>query len=147
MDQVDQRGFDNQRSDYVSAAEAVRILGVKRATLYAYASRGLVHSVPGPKGRGHQYSRSDLDRLCSRVEARAGHGPVAAGALRFGEPVLMTSISSIAKEGPLYRGRSAVELSLRGASYESVAELLWSGTLPSSPAWPVEEARGLVERL
>jgi citrate synthase len=147
MDVVDQRGFDNQRSDFVGAAEAARLLGVKRETLYAYASRGLVRSEPGPKGRGHRYSRADLERLRSRVDARAGHGPVAAGALRFGEPVLATAISCIGADGPMYRGRSAVELARAGTSFEAVAELLWSGTEPAAPQWPVREGARLAARL
>lgn len=139
MDPVDQRGFDNQPSEYVGAAEAARLLGVKRATLYAYASRGLVRSEPGPNGRGHRYSRADLVRLRIRGDARAGHGPVAAGALRFGEPVLATAISSIAPEGPRYRGVSSIEL-CRDAAYEDVAELLWSGAASGGAAWPSAEA-------
>ena len=146
MDPVDQRGFDNQRSDYVGAAEAARLLGVKRETLYAYASRGLVRSEPGQKGRGHRYSRSDLLRLRTRSDARSGHGPVAAGALRFGEPVLATAISYIGADGPRYRGVPAVEL-CRSASYERVAELLWSGAPAAAAAWPGREAKGLVARL
>jgi citrate synthase len=147
MDRVDQRGFDNQRSDFVAAAEAARLLGVKRQTLYAYASRGLVRSEPGPKGRGHRYSRADLERLRSRVAARAGHGPVAAGALRFGEPVLATAISYIDADGPRYRGESAVELARSGTSFEAVAELLWSGMRPAAPDWPVREGARLTARL
>src|SRR5438045_3369002 len=142
MPSVDQRGFDNQPSDYVGAAEAARLLGVKRATLYAYASRGLVRSEPAPTGRGHRYSRSDLLRLRTRGDARAGHGPVAAGALRWGEPVLATAISFIADDGPRYRGAPAIELS-RSASYETVAELLWSGTRSASSPWPVRDAAKL----
>ena len=146
MHGVDQRGFDDQRSEFLGAAEAARLLGVKRATLYAYASRGLVRSEPGPKGRGHRYSRTDLERLRTRVDARAGHGPVAAGALRWGEPVLSTAISYIGPDGPRYRGASAVELS-RGTSFEGVAELLWSGPSDASTAWPSGDARRLVAQL
>src|SRR5438046_9981471 len=101
MSELDQRGLNNQRSDFLAARDAARFLGVKRETLYAYASRGLVRSEPGPSGRGHRYSRSDLERLKSRGDARAGHGPVAAGALRWGEPVLATAISGIFATGPV----------------------------------------------
>jgi citrate synthase len=155
VDRLDQRGFDNQRSEFVAADEAARLLGVKRETLYAYASRGLVRSEPGPRGRGHRYSRSDLERLRTRVDARAGHGPVAAAALRFGEPVLATAISRIDADGPKYRGESAVELAARAtsprtttaASYESVAELLWSGARPLATEWPSRDAAKLVAAL
>ncbi|HEX7671369.1 MAG TPA: citrate/2-methylcitrate synthase, partial [Polyangiaceae bacterium] len=148
MDPVDQRGFDNQRSDLLDARAAARFLGVKIATLYAYASRGLVRSEAGVKGRGRRYVRSDLERLKQRGEARLGHGPVAAGALRFGEPVLSTAISSIAPDGPAYRGESATALACAGHRFEAVAELLWSGKLPDADRdWPGEDAAVLVRKL
>jgi citrate synthase len=114
--------------DWIPTEEATRLLGVKRETLYAYASRGLVQSAAAP-GRGPRtrvYSRADIDRLRARSEARAGHGPVAAGALRWGEPVLETRIGSIGRVGPLYRGRAAVELAREGVSFEEVCSLLWA---------------------
>lgn len=144
MDPVDQRRFDNQRSEYLPAKDAARYLGVKLATLYAYASRGLVRSEPGPKGRGRRYARSDLERLKSRGDARAGHGPVAAGALRWGEPVLATAISAIRATGPAYRGHSAVDLARSGASFESVADLLVTGALSTGSPWPGDDARALL---
>jgi citrate synthase len=147
MHRVDQRGLKNQRSDFLSAADAARFLGVKRQTLYAYASRGLVRSEPGLSVRGRRYSRSDLERLKSRGDARAGHGPVAAGALRWGEPVLVTAISSIRTSGPAYRGRPAVDLVRQGASFEAVAELLFTGVLPRNAEWPGAEAAALLKRL
>jgi citrate synthase len=147
MDRVDQRGLKNQRSDFLSAAEAARFLGVKRQTLYAYASRGLLRSEPGVRGRGRRYSRSDLERLKARGEARAGHGPVAAGALRWGEPVLATAISSIRASGPAYRGQSAVDLARSGASFEAVSELLFTGTPAHEVEWPGADAVNLLKRL
>lgn len=111
----------------MTTEQAAELLGVKRETLYAYASRGLVRSAasPGPGPRGRVYNRADVDRLRARSQARAGHGPVAASALRWGEPVLETRIGSIGPEGPLYRGRSAVTLAREGASFEDVCTLLW----------------------
>jgi citrate synthase len=101
---------------------------VKRQTLYAYASRGLVRTAPGGGGsRSRLYHREDLERLEARGKARAGHGAVAAGALRWGEPVLETSVGEIRADGPSYRGRSAVELAGAGASFEEVCALLWGG--------------------
>jgi citrate synthase len=51
---------------------------------------------------------------------------VAAGALRWGEPVLETRIGAIAENGPVYRGKPAVELAQEGARFEDVCTLLWS---------------------
>lgn len=118
--------------EFVSGREAAALLGVKRETLYAYASRGLVRSEPGGAGRERRYSRDDLERLKARRDARSGHGPVAAGALRWGEPVLESALTAIDPSGPRYRGHPSGQLAA-AASFEAVAELLWSGELPREP--------------
>ncbi len=115
-------------SEFLSAREAAALLGVKLPTVYAYTSRGLIQSVPGGKGRARRYRRRDLERLCARRDARAGHGPVAAAALRQGEPVMDSSITLISiEQGPIYRGRAALELARAGRRCEWVAEGIWSG--------------------
>jgi len=137
--------------EWVSTAEAARQLGVKRETLYAYASRGLVRSAPTAGSRSRVYHRDDVERLRARSQARAGHGAVAASAMRFGEPVLETRIGSIAEDGPRYRGRPAVELARDGASFEAICSLLWDA--PFRPeidldarrfGVPVRHLRGLL---
>ena len=132
--------FPNEaESEFLSAREAAALLGVKLPTVYAYTSRGLIQSVPGGKGRSRRYRRRDLERLCARRDARAGHGPVAAAALRQGEPVMDSSITMISVEqGPIYRGRAAIELAREGRSFEWVSEGLWSGDWrdrPEPPSW------------
>lgn len=132
---VDQRRIDDQR--WVGAREAARRLGIDIRTLYAYVSRGQVRSVAAPRGRARLYALEDLERLRTRRDARAGHGAVAAGALRWGEPVLDSAITAITSDGPVYRGQPAVALAARGTAFEDVAELLWSGALPAAPVrWP-----------
>jgi len=121
---------------WLSSRKASARLGVKLATLYAYTSRGLITSLPAAGERGRLYSSDDVERLRVRHDARSGHGPVAASALRFGEPVLETRISDVGPEGPRYRGRAALDLCREGVSFERVAELLWTGTLPDT-AGPV----------
>ena len=124
-------------ADFISGREAAALLGVKRETLYAYASRGLVRSEPGGPGRERRYSREDLERLKARRDARSGHGPVAAGALRWGEPVLESALTAIDPAGPRYRGHPSAELAATH-TLEAVAELLWSGTLPAAATpWQV----------
>ena len=69
--------------EWLDTAEATDRLGVKPQTLYAYVSRGLVHSEPvpaGPGGRGsrsRRYRRSDVERLAERGTRRRppGEGP------------------------------------------------------------------------
>jgi len=120
---------------WLSGSDAAAFLGIKRETLYAYASRGLVRSEAAGAGRGRRYRRDDLERLRARHDARAGHGAVAAGALRWGEPVLESALTAIEAGSPRYRGLSSVALAER-QPFESVAELLWDGALPEArPAW------------
>ncbi len=120
----------------MSARQGAALLGVKLETLYAYASRGLVTSIRGERGRPRRYLRDDLLRLKARHDARAGHGAVAAGALRWGEPVLDSRLTAIGPDGPRYRGLSAVELARGDVPFEAVAELLWTGAPPEGrPRW------------
>jgi len=127
-----------QAGSYVSAEEAILVLGVKRPTLYSYVSRGLVRSVPGDGRKARRYVREDLERLRGRRDARAGHAAVARDALDWGEPVLDSALTEITERGPALRGQRVVDLVERGVTFEQAAELLWSGTLPATPPrWTV----------
>lgn len=120
---------------WVSADEAAAILDVKRTTLYAYASRGLVRTALSEgRSRARRYAREDVERLRTRSQARAGHAPVAAGALRWGEPVLETAVGTITARGPSYRGRAAIDLAVNGTPFEDVCRLLWGETSAATPA-------------
>jgi citrate synthase len=60
--------------------------------------------------------------------------------MRYGDPVLETRIVRMTPRGPEYRGRLATDLVDDGVSFEAVAELLWSGTLPArAPHWPADD--------
>lgn len=118
-------------SDWKSAAEAARALGIHRATLYAYVSRGLIRSeaLPGRR-RERRYSREDVDRLRRRNEERRDPEKAAGRALQWGLPILESAITLIADGKLYYRGKDATELA-RTASVESVAALIWTGSAES----------------
>jgi citrate synthase len=119
---------------FLTAAEAAAYLGVKRGTLYAYVSRGLLDSAVDPADpRRRRYRRDDLERLKRRSDAHAGEAAAAATALDWGAPSLDTAITRITPAGPAYRGHAAVDLARAGVAFEAVAELLWTGLLPASP--------------
>src|SRR5262245_44072317 len=124
-------------SELLSARQAAHRLGIRLPTLYAYVSRGLLRSVPGERKGRRLYFREDVERLHARHRAHAGHGAMAAGALRWGEPVLDSAITEIGLGGPRYRGRDAVALAESGVPFETVAEWLWAGGAiqPVAP-WP-----------
>jgi len=127
-----------KRPSWLSSREAAALLDVKLETLYAYTSRGLIESIPGLNGRGRRYARTSIERLKARHDARSGHAAVAAGALRFGEPSLETSISDIRSDGPWYRGHSALSLCEQNVGFEAVFDLLVTGELTEAPRWPVQ---------
>src|SRR5262245_29555526 len=108
--------------DTFTAEEASDYLGVSRSTLYAYVSRGLVVS-EAAEGRERRYPKWSLDELRARREEREAP---AMAALRWGTPVLESSLTLIDGGRLFYRGRDAVELS-RQATFEQVAALLWTG--------------------
>jgi citrate synthase len=61
--------------DYLDGGEAAELLGVKKATLYAYVSRGLLRSYKQGVGRNRLYRRTDIERLLSvRPSAEAPLG-------------------------------------------------------------------------
>ena len=136
-------------SIWLSAAEAARRLGVKRETLYAYVSRGLVRSTPkGGRTRARLYAREDIERARRRAEDRRDPAAIATHALSHGSPVLESSITLIERGRLFYRGQDAVELS-RTRSITDVASLVWRGTFDAFPSASVRRrgetgtARGL----
>lgn len=137
--------------DYISAREAADRLGVSLATLYAYVSRGRVHSRPGPEPRSRLYLAQDIERLIERRQAGRSAAQGAAHSLAWGLPVLETRISLIRPEGCYYRGRPVAALVEAGHSLEDVARLLWDCgendpfVLPVPASWPLA-VNGLVEQ-
>jgi citrate synthase len=119
--------------EYLIAEEAARLLGVKPQTLYAYVSRGLLTSVPGEQGRARRYLRAEIERL-----RRGNRNPRITRALDRGEPLIESEVGWITAEGPVYRGRPALQLAGTDTPFESAAELLWTGTLLDGPDWSSE---------
>lgn len=112
---------------WIGAADAARLLGVSRATLYAYVSRGFVRSQATPgSSRERRYSRDDLEGLRRRTEERRDPDKAASRALHWGTPTLESSISLIDGARLYYRGHDAVTLA-QSRSLAEVASLIWTG--------------------
>jgi citrate synthase len=115
----------------MDAADAARVLGVSRATLYAYVSRGFIRSQPRP-GSSHDrsYARDDVERLRRRAEERRDPDKARARALQWGLPILESAITLIDGHRLYYRGQDAIALA-RSRSVADVASLIWTGTFGS----------------
>src|SRR5581483_5087613 len=133
--------------EYLSARQAAAKLGVNLATLYAYVSRGHVHSRPGREPRSRLYLAQDVERLLERRKAGRSAAQGAAHSLAWGLPVLETRISLIRPEGHYYRGRAVAELVDAGATLEDAARLLWDCgehdpfAVPPPRVWPAAVRR------
>ena len=111
---------------YLTAKQAADALGVTRATLYAYTSRGQLQSEPAPgRLRERRYPREDIARLQERKETRRDPARAAEQGLHWGSPVLASGITLIHDGKLYYRGQDVLKLAEK-ASLEQVAELLWA---------------------
>jgi citrate synthase len=129
-------------STWIGANEAARMLGVSRATVYAYVSRGFVRSWQKKSpSRERWYSLEDVQRLRRRTEERRDPDKATARALQWGMPILESSITLIDAGRLYYRGHDAVTLS-RTRSIADVASLIWSGGFAPHPALSPTSGRG-----
>jgi citrate synthase len=117
----------------LSADQVATRLGVQRATVYAYVSRGLLHRTVGDDGRTSWFEPDEVDGLARRGRPRAR--TQRAGSV---DVVLASGLTRIAEGHLRYRGHDVADLVGR-VPFEAVAELLWTGSLPerSHPGWPV----------
>src|SRR5207237_3165942 len=116
------------QSIYLGARETAARLGIKRDTLYAYVSRGLLRSVAVPGSRERGYRAEDVERL------RAGRGSSRAARGEPLVPVIDSSICLIEGGRLYYRGHDAIRLA-ETATLEEIADLLW-GQAPTPPPPP-----------
>lgn len=115
---------------WLTAEEALRRLSVKPQSLYASVSRGRVRSKSDPSDpRRSLYDATDIDRMAERRGGRRAAGTVAAEAIRWGEPVLPSAISTVIGGRLYYRGED-VALLAETATLEDAARLLWGADQP-----------------
>ena len=114
---------------FVGSTEAARMLGVQKASLYAYVSRGLISRRVAVDGRTSLYSADDIDALAARVRRRETEPRPSL------DVQIVTGVTTLDEDGVRYRGHDVAELA-RTSTYEQVAELLWTGSLPPAVTWP-----------
>ena len=113
------------REKLMSADAAAKTLGISRASLYAYVSRGLIRaSEAAGDPRRRLYSVHDIEELKKRKATGRRPREVAAATLDFGLPVLSSGITLIEEGRLFYRGCDAARWAER-ATLEETARLLW----------------------
>lgn len=114
----------------ISAAEAAARLGVKRETLYAYVSRGLLES-RRLDGKTSTFDPAEVDALRQRRN-RPKPGRL--------DTAIVSSLTEVRDHAIRVRGHDLVELARDRTPYETVASLLWTGTLAPTPGWERNDA-------
>jgi citrate synthase len=102
-------------------------LGVKRETVYAYVSRGLLTRTMASDGRTSRYLAADIDRLAN------DRRPLSDGELRT---TISTRLTRVDDQGLWLRGHDLVQLVEAGAGFTEVADLVWAA--PSGEAWNLD---------
>ena len=119
-------------SGLITAGEAAARLGVKRQTLYAYVSRGVLARQVALDGRTSLFDPADLDAL------RLGKRDRTEGELRT---VISTAITKVSDDALLVRGQDLVALVDRvaetGERFPHVVDVLWQA--PAEESWPSSE--------
>ena len=139
MMQAMERLGTSEQKDYLTAKEALGLLNIRAQTLYAYVTRGWIHSISQPGQKERLYLRADIEKVRLRSRAHAGQAAVAASAMNYGEPIMGTAVTEITPDGHKYRGQPAEKLVLTGAAFETVSEFIWSGLWHETALrWPVD---------
>ncbi|WP_330474838.1 citrate synthase [Terrabacter sp. C0L_2] len=112
---------------WITTTEAAQRLGVKRATLYAYVSRGLLRSERRPGQQESLFDRAQIDAMASATRPPGGPQPV----LRFRS--IATSVSSQTEGDLLYRGHPLSEVVALGSLEEAAAIVLGSTVVQGVP--------------
>jgi len=126
--------------NWIGRDEALKELGVKPQTLYAYVSRGLIASRPDEDDpRASVYSAADIAGLVQRRRSGRGRQAIASAAISWGDPVMETAITTVREGKLVYRGKDAVRLAT-DATLEEAAALLWQAPGPSPSRAVADEA-------
>lgn len=119
----------SKRKEPLTATEVADILGVKRQTIYAYVSRGILHRRVALDGRTSLFDRGEVEEL--RLGRRAAHD----GELRT---ILATGLTQVSDDGLSIRGHDVVGLVSGGADFVDLVELTWGGA--DGETWPADQA-------
>jgi citrate synthase len=110
---------------WLTAAEALQVMGVRPQTLYANVSRKKIRAKPDPKDtRRSLYHEADVRKMARQRGGQRKATAVAAAAIEWGDPILSSAISTVVDGRLYYRGQDAVVMS-EERTLEEVAWVLW----------------------
>ncbi|MBN9218961.1 MAG: citrate synthase [Mesorhizobium sp.] len=131
-------------SEWLSREEALERLKVRPQTLYAYVSRGRIGMRPDRTDpRRSEYRADDIAALATRRARGRSPSAIAESAIAWGEPSIVTAISTVWHGRLIYRGQDAAALS-EHATLEETAAVLWALPEPAhfETAAPLSDQAG-----
>ncbi|EWT00911.1 excisionase [Intrasporangium oryzae NRRL B-24470] len=133
---------------WITTTEAAQRLGVKRATLYAYVSRGLLHSERRPGQQESLFDRAQIDAMAAATRPSGTPQPV----LRFRS--VASSVSTQVDGELFYRGVPLAEVVATTTLEEAAALVVGAADAAAAadvgratPTTPPAPVRRLIERL
>lgn len=128
---MNQHIINNNNDHYITATEAVNLLGIKKATLYSYVSRNKkknkIKTIDSPINKKKKlYSFNDIIALVEKKKAESAE-LISKESLNWGKPVLETKISHIENSMLYYKSYSIEFLVKKKYNFEQVASYLWTG--------------------
>lgn len=129
---------ETRRMPLLTAAAVATRLGVKKDTVYAYVSRGLLSRRNGGGAGESLFDPAEVEALALRSRKAAAPQAVS--------PVFRSALTTIVDGIPHYRGLSACDLAQQ-KRFEDVVRLLWHGSFEGSePVFPPAQPEpGLAE--
>lgn len=110
--------------EWIDTLAACDLLGVKTQTLYAYVSRHRIRTKADPDdARSSFYLLADLERLLAQNRRPRARADVAQAAIRWGDPVLTTSISEV-RDGTIWLKDRPIEDCAQQDTLEETTALL-----------------------
>lgn len=109
----------------LTTAEAAARLGVKRQTVYAYVSRGVLSRTVAEDGRTSLFDAAEIERL-----RRGGRADTDGELTTF----IATGLTRVDDEGLWIRGQDLVRAVSNDSSFTTIVDLLWDS--PTGERWP-----------
>lgn len=121
---------DQSPSGWITTSQAAQRLGVKRATLYSYVSRGVLRSERRPGQQESLFDRAQVEALASAAPRPGAAQPL----LRFRS--VATAVSGL-RDGELFlRDTALADLAAQGDLEAAVRLVLGLGSAPAESAPP-----------